>query len=555
MKQFDLNNFELYSPACLRIKTKVDGIIPFKLRKYQLRYLQHLKDAFPSGIIRSISLKPRQAGWSTLIAGINIHAMATRYNEMGIMLADKFSRTNDVHGIYSLMTNNLPIPVTPMIDRHNGDEIIFDNPSKEGRKTKPGLGSGFKSETANDPYAGRSGTRKWAHLTEYAFYAYAADIDEGIQNSVPLARGTRIFKESTANGMSGHGEEFYSQWQAASSNQSIYKPFFVAWYEIDDYQLPIPGGFILTKQEAGLILRCPEITNANLNWRRLKISEYSNSAESIFEPEERFNQDFPSNPEEAFLSTGRPVFDQEMLKNHINRLRSAQTPLMPIKITQKNLSMYPQFLKVFETPKEGMKYMIGADVAEGISTGDFSSASIVDMNLKQVAIFHGHLDPDVFGRCLVELARIYNKALLVPEINNMGHTTLEAIKQENYLNVYQREVKDEIDSAKITLKIGWRTTSANKQKMLNALIAAYRDQDIIIQDIDVLREMMSLSRESNGDVNLNGKDRIVGLCLAIMGIEQLPQKTIVYEPGKKVKHQFERMDKSREMGLLKKERL
>ncbi len=310
-------NFEQYAQAFLKIKTKIDGIIPFRLRKYQLRYLQHLKDDFPSGIIRSISLKPRQAGWSTLIAGINTHAMCTKYDEMGIMLADQHSRTQEVHGIYSLMTNNLPNHLTPMIEKHNSDEIIFDNPNRDKRIFKPGLGSGIKSATANDPFAGRAGTRKFAHISEMAFYSYATELDEGIQNSIPLATGTRIFKESTGNGMAGKGESFYIQFMAAQAGESIYKSFFVSWAEIDDYQWPVPRGFILTRQEIEIVKRYPHVTNENLVWRRAKLSEYSKSADSPFSPEERFCADFPLSPEEAFLSTGRPVFDANKTKEMI----------------------------------------------------------------------------------------------------------------------------------------------------------------------------------------------------------------------------------------------
>lgn len=549
----DLHNFEQYSRAALKINTKVHGLRPFVLRKYQLRYLQHLKEDFPDRIIRSVSLKPRQAGWSTLIAGINTHKMATQFNERGIMLADKFARTNEVHGIYSTFVNNIPLPIRPMIDKNNGDEILFDNPNKDQRTVKQGLGSGFKSETAQDPNAGRSGTRKWAHLTEHAFYPHALEIDEGVQNSIPLAPGTRIFKESTANGMAGDGEAFYVLWEAAQRRETIYKPFFVAWYEIDDYQLQVPPGFILNATEADLVRRCPQITHANLSWRRLKISEYSKTSDSALTPEERFKQDFPSYPEEAFLSTGRPVFDMDKLKNLINEYRSDPPQVRAVKFTKPYLSMYPKFLTVLEIPKDGSRYFIGADVAEGIEGGDASHAKILDQNLNEVAFFHGHLDPDHFGKVLVELAKIYRNALIVPEMNNMGHTTLQAIKEEDYLRVYMREVTDEIEDHKETSKMGWRTTSATKQKMLNGLIAAFRDDEINIRDVDTLREMLRVTRGDTGDVELNGKDRVVATCLALIGATQVYEPAKVFDPYKKHKVIFETKDLFREK-MLKGER-
>lgn len=543
---FDLFKFEDYCPVVLKIKTKLHGVQPFKLRKYQLRYLKHLREDFPDGIIRSINLKPRQAGWSTLIAGINMHAMATRFNERGIMLADKFARTSDVHGIYSTFVDNMDKSILPMLSANNTEEIVFDNPNRLERAKNPGLGSSVKSETAQDPNAGRSGTRMFAHLTEYAFYPYAAQIDEGVQNSVPLAPGTRIFKESTANGMGGDGLSFYEQWMAAERGDYIYKPFFVAWYEIDDYQLPIPLGFKLNKTEIELVTRCPEITDANLVWRRLKISEYANDPESSLAPEERFKQDFPSHPEEAFLSTGRPVFDTEKLKNQINELRNNPPPRVKIVIAQPNLKMFAELLTVYFVPEKGRKYFIGADVAEGLEIGDSSSAHIIDDNHRQVAKFHGKIDADLFGRVLVELARIYNNALIVPEKNNMGATTLNAIKQMGYLRVYVTAIEDELEQSKETSKLGWITTAKSKQKMINKLISSHRDDDNQILDIDLLREMLTIVREPNGDIVLNGKDRTVAVCLALMGTTQAFEPAKIFDPNKKEKLVFETKDLSRD---------
>lgn len=467
-------------------------------------------------------------------------------------MADKHGRTQEVHGIYSAFVNNIPDVLRPMVAKNNSEEIWFDNPVVSERVAKPGLNSGFRSETALDPNAGRSGTRRWAHFTEYAFYRHAMEIDEGVQNSVPLAPGTMIVKETTANGMAGDGAAFYNQWCAAVAGDSIYKAFFVSWFEICDYAHPVPKGFILTKEEIDLVKRCPAITNENLVWRRLKLKEYSASDDSIFTPEERFKQDFPSYPEEAFLSTGRPVFDSEKINNHIKELRDYPPVVATVKITKKYLQMFPQYLKVFKVPEVGKKYSVGADVAEGVEQGDFSSAFIMDAETReQVALFHGRLDPDLFGNILVDLAEIYNNAIITPEMNSIGFATLNAIKQRDYLRVYMRSHYDEIQDSKETSKMGWRTTSATKKQMLYKLVAFYREDEIKINDIGLLREMSQLVHESNGDVELTGKDRVVAACLSCMGLDQLYQSAVVIDPNKKEKIHFSTVDKFRELGHVK----
>lgn len=520
-----------------------------RLRKVQLKFFQFLKDEFPNGIIRVLSLKPRQAGWSTGIAAYNYHNTVRQKNHSGLVMADKAARTAAVHSIYSRYLDNTPERLRPMIAKNNEEQILFDNPNKDSRIKHPGLGSGFVTETAQDPNAGKSASRQWAHLSEYAFYPYATEIDTSVQNSIPLARGTAIFKESTANGMAGHGKSFYEQWEAAVRNEYLYKPFFVAWYEIDDYAIEVPRGFIITPTEADLLKRCPGMTLENLAWRRMKILETLPDSDTSLTPEELFKQDFPSYPEEAFLSSGRPVFDNLKLKLHIQTLTANPHPVVKVKLTKTFLAMYPHLLTVFKAYDRGKKYIIGADVAEGLEIGDSSHAKVFDTDLNEVACFHGKIDPDHFGRVLVELAKVYGDALIVPEVNNMGHTTLQAIKDEGYLKVYMREVVDEIDITKTTVKMGWQTNVKTKQLMLNRLISLYRDGLIKIFDVNTLREMLTLVREADGGVIMNSKDRVVATCLAAMGLDQIYKEGRVHDPNEKEKLHTQKVDYSRDYVL------
>lgn len=435
------------------------------------------------------------------------------------MLADKHGRTNEVMKIYQTFLENTPDAILPMVDKNNTEEINYENPVKSARKNNPGLGSGIVAETANDPNAGRSGTRKFAHLTEAAFYRYAKEIDDGVQNSIPLAPGTAIVKESTANGRAGIGKAFYDLWQAAKRGDSIYKPFFVAWYEVDDYALAPNDQFKITKEEKEILKQCPQVTLANLMWRRLKILEYLNDEEqSILSPEERFKQDFPLNDNEAFLSTGAPVFDNQIVNQSINHLNQVKPNDIKLKL---NLSSYliKQFmdgLKLYQPPRQEKTYFIGADVAEGLAIGDASSAFIMDQEYNQVGRWHGKIDPDLYGHLLVALGELYNNALLIPENNNMGHTTITTIVNSGYGRLYKEYREDKVNT-QISERYGWRTTGPSKNDMLNEGIKRLRDRDVKILDVRLLEEMSLVSRSENGNVVLNGRDRVVAYCLALMG--------------------------------------
>lgn len=514
----ELRDYNFYCENFFKIKTKIDGIQNFKLRRYQKDFIKFVNDI--KGPVRVIVLKPRQAGFSTLVASYLSHQMFTYNNFTGIALADKKSRTESIADIYKTFYNHLPHELKPMLAISNTEKFHLQNPNEKEREVHPGLDSGVLFETANDPNAGRASSRRFAHLSEAAFYRYASQIDEGIQNSIPLVGGTYIFKESTANGKAGDGKAFYDLWNAASDNESAYKPFFVPWYDVDDYIAAKESGFSLSQYEKG-IKNEYKLSDENIMWRRLKLREYLSDEDLILSPEERFRQDFPICPEEAFLSTGSPVFYSEILQALTLKLRgmgySAAVNYIPSDAYL--LNTYKDKFKVFSPPRQNKKYYIGADVAEGLAQGDSSSVFVMDHEYNQVASWHGKIDADLFGHLLIDIGRFYNNALIVPEFNNMGHTTTITIRNENYPNLYKETYEDKITKDKST-RYGFRTTSKSKMDMLNELIKQLRDGALGVRDLNLVTEMGTVIRSENGNVVLNGKDRTVAACLACVGRRQ-----------------------------------
>lgn len=518
----EIFDFDFYANHFMKIKTKLDGLQPFVLRKYQKSFVKYWRELEELGPVRIIVLKPRQSGFSTLVGGLFFHGMATREHYKGIALADKKGRTAEIASIYSTFNNNLPPSIKPMCEKDNTEEIFFDNPKKTMQFMSPGLSSGVKFETAQDPNAGRAGSRRFAHMSENAFYRYYREIDEGVQNSIPLSKGTAIIKESTANGRAGIGKPFYDLWRAAEAGETNYKPFFVAWYEVDDYAINPPSDFKPTKQEIDILQRHPSVSMANIMWRRMKMMEYfkSDTDSEYMTPEERFKQDYPLTPSEAFRYSGQPVFEAEHIDRIITNL-TRRTPRNIAKdITKKDhmLTLHLGALKIFSPPREGKQYFIGADVAEGLAVGDSSSVCILDEEYNQVGSWHGKIDPDLFGHLLISMARFFNEAVIIPEKNNMGHTTVTTIRNEGYSRIYKKVVEDKVTRERST-RYGWVTTSVSKSEMLANAVARVRDNSAKILDIALPREMEIISRGDSGDVDLNGKDRVVAFCLAVMGVK------------------------------------
>jgi len=110
-------------------------------------------------------------------------------------------------------------------------------------------------------------------------------------------------------------------------------------------------------------------------------------------------------------------------------------------------------------PERGDWYVIGADVAEGLSGGDWCAAEIFSCRREeQVAEYMARISPDAFGAELFLMGTLYNDALLGVEANSIGHTTLTVLVQEGYPNIFYRERIDPLERRVSTKRLGWYTS-------------------------------------------------------------------------------------------------
>ena len=99
-------------------------------------------------------------------------------------------------------------------------------------------------------------------------------------------------------------------------------------------------------------------------------------------------------------------------------------------------------LWVWEAPDYTRNYMVIADVARGDGK-DFSAFHIFDLETNtQVAEYKGQIPPKEFGYFLTAIAMEYNEALLVVENANVGWSTLDAIIEREYRNLYYSSKSD-----------------------------------------------------------------------------------------------------------------
>jgi hypothetical protein len=93
-------------------------------------------------------------------------------------------------------------------------------------------------------------------------------------------------------------------------------------------------------------------------------------------------------------------------------------------------------LWIWEPADYSRDYMVMADVARGDGK-DFSGCHVVDIESNtQVAEFRGQLPPKEYGYFLTGLSTEYNNALLIVENSNIGWSTIDAIIERGYRNLY-----------------------------------------------------------------------------------------------------------------------
>lgn len=364
----------------------------------------------------------------------------------------------------------------------------------------------------------RSGTLQRLHVSEFGKIAAeypkkAKEIRTGAFNAVSIDQ--EITVESTAEGMNGEFFNLCEKSQLIAENQLTaldFKFFFFPWYKSPEYRLNIKGivipdhleaYFDMLKKEHGI-----KLDQEQKAWYFKKSEEQG----------EEMHQEYPSYPEEAFMATGRPVFSREKIASDIKKAKEVKFKrILPLESGAKEV--LKGGVIVYKAPEPNAAYAIGADIAEGLEDGDFSTACVLDKNFEQVAVYKGHLDPDLFGKFLVNLGKYYNNALLAPELNNHGHATLAAIKNERYYQIYRREVQEDLTND-IMDKVGWLNNVKSKMKMLDDFKQAYRDGSLKLNHEETLREMRTLTLEEDGNVILNGKDLVVATGLAIQGLGQ-----------------------------------
>lgn len=477
-----------YIEGCLHIKTKTGDIVPFKLNPAQEKLYRVAKRQQEAGKpVRLIILKARQLGFSTLTEGLIFHACATRKNRNALIVAHREDSTGNLFRMSKLFYDLLPAPAKPMLKASNAQELVFENPSKsqKERDKNPGLRSRIRCATAGGKGIGRSDTLHCVHLSEYAFWPEGPDGKSstltGILQAVPALPGTMVVIESTANGF----DDFKTQWDNAVEGKNDFEAVFFAWYENPEYAMePIPGTE-WTDEERDLQKRY-NLTERQMTWRRWCIA--NNCGGDV----DMFKQEYPGNPDEAFLHSGTGVFDNELV------IRTKETAAEPVLrgrfLWEGDVHREPEWkdesagvVKIYRTPEDGHPYVLAGDTA-GDGSDSFTAWVIDNHTGERVATLKQRYSEREYVWQVWSLGRYYNWALVGIEINFSTYAVMK-LDELGYPNQYMREREDTY-TKQLKKSWGWKTDRMTRPRIIANLEAEFTAHPEWFADEDLLNEML-----------------------------------------------------------------
>lgn len=515
----ELFDFRVFAKTFLKIKTKQGDIIPFSLNVAQEKLLQVIEQMIAQGRpIRIIILKARQMGLSTLTQAYIFWRLIVTPMQKCLTLAHKMDASNNLFDMYSRYYEYMPEFLKPELEANNEKKIKYKKLQSEN-----------KIASAEGHGVGRSDTFQFLHCSEIAFYRNAKDTMLDLLQSAKYAK--MIIIESTANGL---GDEFYNRWKDAESGDSAYYPLFLSWVDFPEYSETILSIEEREKIANSLTDREKELAQTHgatleqIKWRRSTLkNECGND-------EDKFNQEYPTTPADAFVTSGRPVLPANLSK--INYELSTD-PILQGDLTETKdgrVLFVPNprgYIKIFEpiqlVENEYNRFAGGCDVAEGLAQGDYSVISVLDRRTMKVCLeWHGHIDPDLLANEQLKIQKfLKSKIYFATEKNNHGLTTITSAYKLKVRQYYRQDFKDG-GYPEDTAQIGWVTNPSTKPYAINNLSEYIRENLFEYKNKEFWSEALTFVRDEKGRMSAQGKssdastkcydDRIMSVAIMLM---------------------------------------
>ena len=304
-------------------------------------------------------------------------------------------------------------------------------------------------------------------LDEFAFVPnhVAEDFFASVYPTISSGTQTKVIIVSTPRGMN----HFYRMWHDAERSKNEYVPTDVHWSEV-------PG--------------------RDDKWRLQTIANTS---------EQQFKVEF----ECEFLGSVNTLINPAKLRN----------------LVYENPRTRNAGLDIYEDVLEDHNYMITVDVARGLGN-DYSAFIVFDITnfpYKVVAKYRNNeIKPMLFPNIIHNVAKAYNNAFLLVEVNDIGDQVASIIQYdleyENLLMASMRgragQVVGQGFSGKKT-QLGVRMTSAVKKLGCSNLKAMMEDDKLLTCDYEIISELTTFAQKHNSFEAEEGCNDDLAMCLVI----------------------------------------
>lgn len=507
--------------------------MPFFLNDVQHSFINTLNNAiqdFNEGKITDISLlvlKGRQQGFTTLVTAYQLSCSILNKNFQGYTLADK---SDNAEAIFQNKAKypygQLPDLLKPTEKFNNRKQLLFEK-----------INSSWAVDTATKD-VGRSRTVNFFHGSECAFWKDGISPIQAALGEAFTKNCIKIY-ESTANGYN----DYQKMWDSG-----VHINCFYEWWQTKEYNITFRN------EETKTAFLHDIYSKKGWIWERLKwLKEEKNlTAEQLYWYWNKYDkyldkdlikQEYPCTPHEAFLLSGKNVFDTAII---LQRLSEIKPPLKvgyftydydQVKITNirwvNDKNGYIKLYKLPNTP-EFTEYCIGGDTAgEG---SDYFVGQVLDAKTgEQAATLRHQFDADQYTKQMYCLGKYYNNALIGIEANFDTFPIME-LQRLGYYKQYVREAQDTY-TGKTEKRYGFKTTSLTRPTIISKLIEIVREHSKVINDKETLEELLTIIRNEKGRIEApegGHDDMMMSLAIAYYIKEQvvfMQEPIIVPEKG------------------------
>lgn len=596
-------------------------LVPLRARPWQARtpdtpaHVRPLDEVIDEQIalgrpVRIRILKARKLGFSTWVQArfmrditqheleyaLTVAHLADSYGALATMARRMYDNLPNDHQLAELIYGpgsgrSAPFSIKPqLVQEGNTRGARF---MELGSKARPSMASTYTTMTAGSKGGGRATTPNKLHLSECAFYE-DEDFLLGVRNAVAKEPGSIVVEESTANGFN----HFHEDWEAAVAGQEdenaggIYIPLFYGWQdnpynaltflsdlERDSFEKTIgdvDGG---GDEEEILLLEEFGCTLEQLKWRRVT------KADECGGKLEKFHQEHPATPEQAFIGSGQPVFDSIRVTKMIRDAQAAPEPVTGVlratesktiktkggtlekpekvawvpeeMITPADIEIWGDSrLLVWEHPvneltqrglpeneiKPDGQYVGFCDVSTGqgntFKPGDWHALQMLDHVTKvQVARYRSRIPLEDLPIVVVLIGTYYNVAWLAPEVNGPGIALVDFLKQVRYRRLYRRRrAGDDQRNDQREHLVGWATDTRTKPMMEAHFGTELKEGTHGLRDPATGREFTTYVEDPKNPVKHGAqKGSFDDLAISYMGVKRVAAELRPRTPGEKTR--------------------